>query len=57
MQALAEEGATMVVVTYEMALGGRLPTVCGFSAMGKVVEDRPPSAFFDRPRGSARDSS
>ena len=49
MQALAEEGMTMVVVTHEMAFARQVADRVWFLDDGRVVEDGPPAALFDRP--------
>jgi ABC-type polar amino acid transport system ATPase subunit len=46
---LARDGMTMLVVTHEMAFAREVGTRLLFMDAGRVVEDRPPRAFFDRP--------
>ncbi len=49
MQALADEGMTMVVVTHEMGFARRVAHRVLFLDEGLVVEEGPPSALFERP--------
>jgi polar amino acid transport system ATP-binding protein len=49
MQALAEEGMTMVVVTHEMGFARRVADRVLFLDEGLVVEEGPPLALFERP--------
>lgn len=49
MQALAEEGMTMVVVTHEMGFARQVADRVLFIDEGLVVEQGPPSAIFDHP--------
>ncbi len=50
MQALAEEGMTMVVVTHEMGFARQVADRVVFIDEGLVVEEGAPGALFDRPR-------
>ena len=50
MQELAKEGMTMVVVTHEMGFAKEVATRCLFMDEGKVLEQAPPTEFFDSPR-------
>jgi glutamate transport system ATP-binding protein len=50
MTSLASEGMTMVVVTHEMGFARRAADRVVFMADGAVVEDAPPTEFFDNPR-------
>jgi glutamate transport system ATP-binding protein len=50
MTALAGDGMTMVVVTHEMGFARRAADRVVFMADGAVVEDAPPTEFFDNPR-------
>jgi polar amino acid transport system ATP-binding protein len=50
MVALAREGMTMVVVTHEMGFARKVAHRMVFMDAGRVVEEGPPDAFFDRPR-------
>jgi ABC-type polar amino acid transport system ATPase subunit len=50
MQALAEEGMTMVVVTHEMGFARRVADRVWFLDEGRLLEEGPPEAIFDRPR-------
>ncbi|HWI82684.1 amino acid ABC transporter ATP-binding protein [Ramlibacter sp.] len=50
MQALAEEGMTMVVVTHEMAFARQVADRVLFMDEGLLIEEGPPAAIFDRPR-------
>ena len=49
MQALAEEGMTMVVVTHEMAFARKVGTRLIFMEGGKITVDGPPKALIDNP--------
>ena len=49
MQALAEDGMTMVVVTHEMNFARQVADRVWFLDEGRVVEEGPPSALFERP--------
>ena len=50
MQALADEGMTMVVVTHEMGFARRVADRVLFIDEGVIVEQGEPSAIFDRPQ-------
>lgn len=50
MTALAGEGMTMVVVTHEMGFARRASDRVVFMADGAIVEDAPPTEFFDNPK-------
>jgi len=50
MQALAEEGMTMVVVTHEMGFARQVADRVLFLDEGLVVEEGPPADIFDQPR-------
>ncbi len=50
MQALAEEGMTMVVVTHEMGFARQVADRVLFLDEGLVVEEGAPADLFDRPR-------
>ena len=50
MQALAEEGMTMVVVTHEMGFARRVADRVLFIDDGVVVEEGTPSGLFDHPK-------
>jgi polar amino acid transport system ATP-binding protein len=50
MHTLADEGMTMVVVTHEMGFAKEVATRCLFMDEGKVLEQAPPTEFFDSPR-------
>ena len=52
MTSLAGEGMTMVVVTHEMGFARRAANRVVFMADGTIVEDAPPSEFFDNPQSS-----
>ena len=49
MQALAEEGMTMVVVTHEMAFARKVGTRLIFMEGGRIAVDGPPVALLDDP--------
>ena len=49
MQALAEEGMTMIVVTHEMAFARRVGTRLIFMEHGHIAVDGPPAALLDNP--------
>jgi len=49
MTALAQDGMTMIVVTHEMGFARRVADRVVFMDQGRIVEDSPKSAFFDRP--------
>ena len=50
MQALAEEGMTMVVVTHEMGFARRVADRVVFIDEGVIVEEGTPANIFDRPQ-------
>lgn len=50
MSSLASDGMTMVVVTHEMGFARRAANRVVFMADGAIVEDAPPTEFFDNPR-------
>ncbi|MGE3472238.1 MAG: amino acid ABC transporter ATP-binding protein, partial [Vicinamibacterales bacterium] len=50
MQQLAEEGMTMVVVTHEMGFARRVADRVLFLDEGRLGEEGPPEALFERPR-------
>lgn len=47
---LAEDGMTMVCVTHEMGLARAMADRIVFLDEGLVVEEAPPSAFFNAPK-------
>ncbi|HEY9539697.1 MAG TPA: glutamine ABC transporter ATP-binding protein GlnQ [Kiloniellaceae bacterium] len=49
MQALAEEGMTMIVVTHEMAFARKVGTRLIFMEEGKIAVDGPPAALLANP--------
>ena len=49
MEQLADEGMTMLVVTHEMGFAAEVAHRIIFMDEGTIVEDRPPSGFFDHP--------
>lgn len=49
MKELADDGMTMVVVTHEMGFAREVATRVLFMDEGKILEDRPPDAFFSSP--------
>ena len=49
MQALASEGATMVIVTHEMEFARQVANRVVFMDAGQVVETAPPAQFFSAP--------
>ena len=49
MQALAEEGMTMVVVTHEMAFARKVGTRLIFMEHGHITVDGPPADLLDNP--------
>ncbi|HEX4769127.1 MAG TPA: amino acid ABC transporter ATP-binding protein [Lichenihabitans sp.] len=53
MTELAEEGMTMMCVTHEMGFARRVADRIIFIDGGRIIEDRPTTAFFDEP-GSDR---
>ncbi|SFI76828.1 polar amino acid transport system ATP-binding protein [Paenibacillus sp. UNC496MF] len=50
MKQLAKEGMTMVVVTHEMGFAREVGDRVLFMEQGRVVEEGPPEALFERPR-------
>ncbi|SEP82340.1 amino acid ABC transporter ATP-binding protein, PAAT family [Faunimonas pinastri] len=52
MQALAEEGRTMVVVTHEMAFARHLSSKVMLLHAGRVEEEGAPAELFDNPRSA-----
>ena len=50
MQALAEEGMTMVVVTHEMGFARQVADRVVFIDEGLIVEEGTPADIFDHPR-------
>ncbi|HEY2675286.1 MAG TPA: amino acid ABC transporter ATP-binding protein [Rugosimonospora sp.] len=50
MTALAADGMTMVVVTHEMGFARRAAHRVVFMADGQLLEQAPPTEFFDHPR-------
>ena len=46
---LAEDGMTMVCVTHEMGFAKRVANQMVFMDEGQIVENSPPTAFFERP--------
>jgi glutamate transport system ATP-binding protein len=56
MTALAKDGMTMIVITHEMGFARRAANRVVFMADGEIVEEAPPSQFFENPRSErARD--
>jgi polar amino acid transport system ATP-binding protein len=49
MVALAEEGMTMAVVTHEMGFARQVADRVIFMDQGQIVEEAPPSVFFENP--------
>ncbi|MER1939291.1 glutamine ABC transporter ATP-binding protein GlnQ [Castellaniella sp. FW104-16D08] len=49
MQAVAEEGMTMIVVTHEMEFARKVGSRLIFMDQGKIVEDGAPEALLDNP--------
>jgi glutamine transport system ATP-binding protein len=49
MQALAEEGMTMIVVTHEIAFARKVGTRLIFMEHGHIAVDGPPAELIDRP--------
>lgn len=47
---LAEEGMTCILVTHEMGFAKEVADHMYFTDRGVIVEDGPPSTFFDNPR-------
>jgi glutamate/aspartate transport system ATP-binding protein len=52
MTELAREGMTMMCVTHEMGFARRVAHRVVFMDQGRIVEDEPKDAFFDRPRSA-----
>ena len=50
MKELANEGMTMVVVTHEMGFAKEVADRVIFMADGQIVEEAPPSEFFENPK-------
>ena len=50
MKELADEGMTMIVVTHEMGFAREVGSRVLFMDEGKIVEQGPPEAIFDRPQ-------
>jgi polar amino acid transport system ATP-binding protein len=50
MQALAEEGMTMVIVTHEMGFARQVADRVLFIDEGLILEEGPPADIFDRPQ-------
>jgi polar amino acid transport system ATP-binding protein len=50
MKNLAHEGMTMVIVTHEMNFAREVATETWFMDEGKIIEQAPPSEFFDNPQ-------
>lgn len=50
MMDLASDGLTMICVTHEMGFARQVADRIVFMDAGRVVEDAPPEAFFDRPQ-------
>ncbi len=50
MKALATERTTMICVTHEMAFAREVGTHVAFMDDGRIIEEGPPRAIFDRPR-------
>jgi general L-amino acid transport system ATP-binding protein len=51
MEALAEEGMTMLIVTHEMGFARRVADRVIFMDQGQIIETAPPEDFFGRPQG------
>ncbi|RKF44938.1 amino acid ABC transporter ATP-binding protein [Paraburkholderia fungorum] len=49
MRSLADEGMTMMIVTHEMGFAREVASRVWFMDQGELLEDAPPSQFFDRP--------
>lgn len=49
MRALAEQGATMIIVTHEMAFARQVASRVVFMDDGQIVESGPPARFFSAP--------
>ncbi|GGD73833.1 amino acid ABC transporter ATP-binding protein [Caballeronia grimmiae] len=50
MRSLAQEGATMVIVTHEMEFARQVASRVVFMDAGQVIESAPPEQFFDAPQ-------
>jgi glutamate/aspartate transport system ATP-binding protein len=50
MTQLAQSGMTMIVVTHEMGFARKVGHRVVFMDAGRIVEDAPTAAFFDRPQ-------
>ena len=50
MRELASEGMTMVVITHEVGFAREASNRVVFMDEGRIIEDSPTAAFFDRPR-------
>jgi polar amino acid transport system ATP-binding protein len=50
MKSLAAEGATMVIVTHEMAFAREVASRIVFMDAGRIAEVAPPETFFSRPQ-------
>ena len=48
-RSLADEGATMVIVTHEMEFARQVASRIVFMDAGEVVEEAPPEQFFHAP--------
>jgi polar amino acid transport system ATP-binding protein len=49
MRTLAEQGATMIIVTHEMAFARQVASRIVFMDDGQIVESGPPAQFFSAP--------
>lgn len=54
MVGLADDGITMICVTHEMGFAQRVADRIVMMEKGGIVEDAPPSRFFDRDQGNPR---
>ena len=50
MQALGQEGMTMIVVSHEMSFARQVASRIVFMEGGHIVEEGPPNQMFDAPR-------
>jgi general L-amino acid transport system ATP-binding protein len=50
MVSLAQEGMTMICVTHEMGFARQVADRVIFMDQGRVVEEAPPTEFFDNPQ-------
>lgn len=50
MKELADDGMTMIVVTHEMGFAREVATRVLFMDQGNIMEEAPPSTFFDHPQ-------